>query len=113
MNEHLKKYKDNYVVNNLFIKEEITKQEYEILKLDKDVICGYDEKLNGENEYYKKTLVNLTDEEFDLYLKIKNVQMLEDIDTKQKTMKNIMIFWFIITLIPTIIGIYFLCGFAA
>ena len=54
-------------------------------------------------------LLELTDEEFDLYLKIRNAEILEGINEKQNTMKNIMLFWLVLTVMPVAIAICFLC----
>ncbi len=108
MNEQLKQYRGNYLQKNFFEKEEISLNEYILIEDSEKKNYGQ-EIINGITKYYKKIEVELTDEEFDLYLKIKNAEMLEQMNSKQTTMKNIMIFWLVLTIIG-IVGIFIMVG---
>lgn len=47
--------------------------------------------------------MQLNDEEFKIYLGMKQVDKLNELDNKLRTIKNIMIFWVILTIIGLII----------
>lgn len=68
------------------------------------ILNSISRELGAEDKYYKKVPIDIEDKELSLMVQLKIYEKLEQIDNKQSTIKNIMIFWFVITIIIMIIG---------
>lgn len=105
MSEEFKKYKDNFMVNNFYNVEEIPEEEYN--SKAEDVKEYYYTELQGNNyKYFKKTPEQLSNEELNSFLQIRQFELTQQMDNKQNTIKNIMIFWMILTIINLIGSFY-------
>lgn len=50
--------------------------------------------------------MELSDEEFKAYLQMKQVDQLNEQDKKLKTIKNILVFWLILSMIPLAVSLF-------
>ncbi|AJA48637.1 hypothetical protein CPAST_c25680 [Clostridium pasteurianum DSM 525 = ATCC 6013] len=103
MDNDVKVYKENLMKNIFYTEEEVSKEEYK--KLDKDERYTLGSDLGEGEKYYKKIPLNIDDSELALLIQLKIYERLEQIDNKQSTIKNIMVFWLIITIIGLSIGV--------
>ncbi|HEY5588451.1 MAG TPA: hypothetical protein VIK86_05780 [Candidatus Paceibacterota bacterium] len=104
MDEKFKKYKENFIKNNFFEKGSRVKlEEYE--KSDDKEMYVYENIGNGDT-YYRKDVLQLSDEELDLGIKIGNFKRYKKINNNIDTMKKIMIFWLVLTIINLIAVFY-------
>lgn len=100
------KYKSLY---NLFVKNNFSEREeieYEVyMNLNKDDTEV--ETQDGKNIFYKTHLENNFDEnQVNQAIQLKMLDELEKMNEKQNTMKNIMVFWLILTIINLCCVIY-------
>lgn len=66
---------------------------------------------NVKNQRYILEPMELTEDEFKVYLEMKQVDQLNELNNKLKIIKNIIIFWFILTLIGLAILLLFISMF--
>lgn len=99
---HKRKYvsdSDNELLYRKYYKSESDKNE-----VKKDYKIHEDS--NGSIKFYTEVSEDISDEELSEYISMKVIQRLDGIDEKLYTIKNIMIFWFILTLVGVVGLIY-------
>jgi len=106
MNANFKKYKEKFTNNNFYdMGCEVTYEEYQKSEDKEMYICngtrGYEQK------YYKKDIFELSDEELDLGIKINNYKLNRKMNNNIDTMKKIMIFWLVLTII-NLAGVFYI-----
>lgn len=108
MDNDVKVYKENLIENIFYKEEEITKEEYK--KLDKEERFTLGSDLGEGEKYYKKMPLNIDDSELAPMIQLKIYEKLQQIDNKQETIKNIMVFWLIITIIGLAVVVIWVKG---
>lgn len=81
--------------------EYISNSEYNKLSWDEKKRCDFDR--NGRR-HMKKPL-ELLDDELDMYIKMKEIDYLNKIDSKIDTIKSILVFWCTLTIIGLVLSI--------
>lgn len=103
-------------MNNCFEWVEITHEEYQSNPNADEGNYKFEtfEKRNNENgiseidyKYFKKIPVQMTNEELNLYLQVELLGSNRQMDNKIGTIKSIMIFWLILTII-NLVGVFIL-----
>jgi len=105
MNANFKKYKDDFIDNNFYdMGCEVTHEEYQKSE-DKEMYAYHD--TGNEQKYYKKEVIELSDEELALGIKIRNYDVNKKMNNNIDTIKKIMIFWLVLTIV-NIIGVFYI-----
>lgn len=99
-----KEYKDKLIKDALSESKQITYDEYQ--KLDKPERYKISHVM--DDEHYQILKYNIPEEDLPLITQLKIYQKLEKMHCDQKTMKGIMIFWLILTIIG-LIGVLYMC----
>jgi uncharacterized protein YaaW (UPF0174 family) len=108
VNSFIKNYKENFLkkqkitYRKLYLSEEDNEKVAERYKKDTaEVNREYKSEVDteGKKYFYTEKFEEATDEEISLFVKMKLVEKLNDIDYKLYTMRFIMIFGFILTII--------------
>jgi hypothetical protein len=73
-------------------------------------IYQVEENASGWLNFYTEQAETVTEEELSQYISMKLIQRLDSIDEKVNTMKNIMIFWVVLSIIGSIIGVFLIAG---
>ncbi len=107
MNKYLEQF---YVEYNLFEKEYLPEEEQERLNSlsvdsDEQPFEKYDYEANGSFEYrfFKKIPLELSDIELNNIILYNLLQQTKEVNKKQTVIKNIMIFWLILTIIVVLL----------
>ena len=111
MKKLFEEYRKDFVKNNFPKRVYLSQKEYDTLGLEEDI--SYD---NKKSAYYKNVSMEITDEELNTFISLRMLEYTENLVQKQKkfteidekinTMKGIMIFWLILTIISLIGSIY-------
>jgi hypothetical protein len=103
------KYNDNYrkfIEESFTNKQEISELEYNALPVNERLRKPEDG--TGENiKYYKLTIDDFNNDEFNQAIQLTLLLETKNINKKQSTIKNIMIFWLILTII-NLIGLFYI-----
>ena len=99
-------YKNKFANDIFYDKEKITYEEYhKLLKEDRSMcIC---ETFVGESSYYRKIPLELTDEQLKTVILIETYKLNKDTNDKVNTMKSILVFWLVISIIALAIPLIF------
>ncbi len=121
MNSFIKEYKDNFLKHQKITyrrtyvsdsENDRLNSKYNNSKSDKNEIeKDYQVEVNASGwlNFYTEQSEEVTDEEFLQYISMKLIQKLDSIDDKVDTMKNIMIFWVVLTILG-IIGAFLIAS---
>ncbi len=121
MNSFVKEYKDNFLKQQKLTyrrtyvsdsENDKLNSKYNKSESDKDEIrkvFQVEENASGWLNFYTEQSEEVTDEEFSQYISMKLIQKLDSIDDKVDTMKNIMIFWVVLTIL-SIIGAFLIAS---
>lgn len=104
MKEDFKTYRNKCINNNFFNKEEIDYEYYNDLSDEEK--NNYCEDELGLNKYYKKIPIELSNEELGVCIQIRQLEIAEEMNQKQSIIKDIMIFWLIVSIVSIVITIY-------
>lgn len=124
MNKVVKKLKDEFLENNELLFEKVPVSKEENKELEKKYHYGSTsehEKINEEyliedkidgKAFYKKKPIDITDDELKEFMFITVHDIIRESNKNISTMKNIMIFWLILTIINLVSILYFASKFA-
>ncbi|HEX9058620.1 MAG TPA: hypothetical protein VF941_00410 [Clostridia bacterium] len=104
MNELLEEYRKEFLIKHLYEYEDLTGEEYNALDPKEREGFTFD----SENFVYRKNVpANVTQSEINECILLKTLECMERMDQKMTTIKNIVVFWFALTIL-SIIGYIFL-----
>lgn len=118
MNKTFEKFKEKFLTNNELNYERICVSEEENKKLndfaffsptakEAKILNDYYKDVDERGRYfYKKVPADISDEEIKQYAIMKSLEVLKSMDKKLDTIKNIMIFWLVLSIISIIGSIY-------
>ncbi|TYQ18044.1 UNVERIFIED_CONTAM: hypothetical protein Cloal_0443 [Acetivibrio alkalicellulosi] len=124
MNSVVKDLKDKFIKDNdlLFEKVQVSKEENKELQKNYDSSSIHEQekmgeeyliedeiggiKIDGKKVFYKKRLINITDEEIKDIININSYKFIKETNENISTIKNIVIFWCALTIISLIVGIF-------
>lgn len=121
MNSFIKEYKDNFLKQQKLTyrrtyvsdsENDRLNSKYNNSESDKNEIEKvYQLEVNASGwlNFYTEQSEEVTDEEFLQYISMKLIQKLDSIDDKVDTMKNIMIFWVVLTIVG-IVGAFLIAS---
>lgn len=119
MNMMLEKCREKFIEDNDYY-EKVYLPEEEQERLNQKIIerdynegeenpfnkYSYEETEDNLYKFYEKKPMHIPDSELNQYISLKMLELTKAMDEKQKTMKNIMIFWLILTIISLISSLY-------
>lgn len=97
-------YKHEFEKSNLYDREQISWKEYNALENKEDILQDYDNSNVLIN--YRLIPTEVSDEERNNYIQMSLLDSIRMLNNKINTMKNIMIFWVVLTVIGIIGVIY-------
>lgn len=98
-------YKQDFLKNNLYEKVKISKKEYDSLENKDNTIIELND-VTSDNIYFRAVPIELSDEEQNNFIFMKMFNNTKFLNEKISTMKNIMVFWLILTILSVIGSIY-------
>ncbi|HEY5583749.1 MAG TPA: hypothetical protein VIK78_04565 [Ruminiclostridium sp.] len=123
MNTRIQKYKDNFLKQqqityrrtyvseseNEKLTKKYNKSESDENEIKKNFKVEEDSVVIGRFRFYTEQSETVTEEEISQYISMKIINRLDSLDEKINTMKGIMIFWVVLTIIG-MIGTIFIAG---
>ena len=117
MNKQFEEYKMQFIEENgLYDKEYLSEEENDELnqKIDEGTATGnpfedYDYEYEREYnwyKFYKKVPYEISESDLNLYIAMNILKINKSMEQKQNTMKNIIVFWYVLTFIYIGISIY-------
>lgn len=118
MNPNINEYREAFLQQHGLTKTKVyaSKEETEILKQKynsydtrKEVLKEYkvEDYLYGTVRFYKEVELETNDEEISQFITFKTLELMQSMEQKQNTIKNIMIFWVTLTIISLVCWVYF------
>lgn len=118
MNSNIKNLKDDFIekqglnISRKYVDESEYNdllEKYRTRLGKKEVLEKYqvEEDESYNIKFYTEEPEETSDEELSQYISLKLIEKLESLEKKQETMKSIMIFWFVLTIIGIICVVYF------
>jgi hypothetical protein len=115
MNTRVQEYKDNFLkeqkltYNRIYVSDsenDKLNSEYNKSEINKaEIKKNYrvEENAAGWLNFYTEQSETVTEQELSQYISIKLIQKLDSIDKKLYTMKNIMIFWLVLSIVGILV----------
>lgn len=116
MNSFIQEYKDNFLkqqkltYRRFYLSESENDKLIKIYKKNKSGVekdFKVEKDISGRKYFYTEKFETVTDEEVSQYISMKLIQKLDSIDDKVDTMKNIMIFWVVLTILGIVVAFLF------
>ncbi len=105
MSNVVKQTKEDFIRDEMCDRERISKEEYRSIKDKTYTIVDPDDTLNEDYNYTRIIPEDFTKEQIDEFIAIRTYKMLRRVDKNINIIKNIAIFWLVLTCIGLMIYI--------